>query len=260
MPSDMSGLLAGKNVLIMGVANRWSIAYAIGEAMKAAGATLILSYLDERMKKDCEALIGDQPNARMYPCDVAKDEDIDVLAESIKKDYGRLDTYVHSVGFAPGDAMKNRFVETTRDGWKIALDVSAYSLVAVSARIAPLMTEGGSIQTLTYLGSERVFPAYRVMGVAKAALEASVRYLAWDLGEQGIRVNALSAGPIKTAAARGIPGFTDMYKSLNEKTPLKTDFSAEKVAPLSVFLASDMSSAITGEVIFVDNGYHAMGM
>lgn len=260
MTTENSGLLAGKNVLIMGVANRWSIAYAIGEAMQAAGATLILSYLDDRMKKDCEALIRGQERARMYPCDVSRDEDIDALAESIRRDFGRLDTYVHSVGFAPGDAMKNRFVETTRDGWRIALDVSAYSLVAVSARIAPLMTEGGSIQTLTYLGSERVFPAYRVMGVAKAALEASVRYLAWDLGEQGIRVNALSAGPIKTAAARGIPGFTDMYKSLNEKTPLKSDFGADKVAPLAVFLASDMSSAITGEVIFVDNGYHAMGM
>jgi len=156
--------------------------------------------------------------------------------------------------------MKNSFIETTRDGWRIALDVSAYSLVAVSARIAPLMTDGGSIQTLTYLGSERVFPAYKVMGVAKAALEASVRYLAWDLGEQGIRVNAISAGPIKTAAARGIPGFMDMYKHLNEKTPLKSDFTAEKVSGLSVFLASDASAAITGEVIFADNGYHAMGM
>ena len=260
MTDRSTGLLTGKNVLIMGVANRWSIAYAIGEAMKAAGATLILSYLDERMKKDCDALIADQPEARLYPCDVSKDEDIDALAESIRKDFGRVDCYVHSVGFAPGDAMKNPFVETTREGWRIALDVSAYSLVAVSARIAPLMTNGGSIQTLTYLGSDRVFPAYRVMGVAKAALEASVRYLAYDLGEQGIRVNALSAGPIKTAAARGIPGFTDMYKYLTERSPLKSDFGAEQVAPLSVFLASDMSAAITGETIFVDNGFHAMGM
>ena len=260
MASESQGTLAGKNVRIMGVANRWSIASAIGEAMKAQGATLILSYLDERMKKDCEALLADQPNGKMYPCDVSKDEDIDALAETIKSDFGRLDTYIHSVGFAPGDAMKNSFIETTRDGWRIALDVSAYSLVAVSARIAPLMTDGGSIQTLTYLGSERVFPAYKVMGVAKAALEASVRYLAWDLGEQGIRVNAISAGPIKTAAARGIPGFMDMYKHLNEKTPLKSDFTAEKVTGLSIFLASDASAAITGEVIFADNGYHAMGM
>ena len=260
MASEPQAMLAGKNVLIMGVANRWSIAYAIGEAMKAQGATLILSYLDERMKKDCETLLADQPNGKMYPCDVSKDEDIDALAEAIRSDFGRLDTYIHSVGFAPGDAMKNQFIETTREGWRIALDVSAYSLVAVSARIAPLMTEGGSIQTLTYLGSERVFPAYKVMGVAKAALEAAVRYLAWDLGEQGIRVNAISAGPIKTAAARGIPGFMDMYKHLNEKTPLKSDFTAEKVAGLSVFLAIDASAAITGEVIFADNGYHAMGM
>jgi enoyl-[acyl-carrier protein] reductase I len=260
MASESQGMLAGKNILIMGVANRWSIAYAIGEAMKAQGATLILSYLDERMKKDCEALLADQPSGKTSPCAASKVDDIDSLAGSIKQDFGRLDGYIHSVGFAPGDAMKNRFVETTRDGWRIALDVSAYSLVAVSARIAPLMTEGGSIQTLTYLGSERVFPAYKVMGVAKAALEASVRYLAADLGEQGIRVNAISAGPIKTAAARGMPGFMDMYKHLNEKTPLKSDFTAEKVAPLAVFLASDFSSAITGEVIFADNGYHAMGM
>ena len=260
MTDRTGGLLAGKNVLIMGVANRWSIAYAIGEAMKAAGATLLLSYLDERMKKDCDALIGDQPEARLYPCDVAKDEDIDALAEAIKADFGRVDCYVHSVGFAPGDAMKNQFIETTREGWRIALDVSAYSLVAVSARIAPLMTNGGSIQTLTYLGADRVFPAYKVMGVAKAALEATVRYLAYDLGEQGIRVNALSAGPIKTAAARGIPGFTDMYKHLTEKSPLKSEFGAAQVAPLAVFLASDMAAAVTGETIFVDNGYHAMGM
>ena len=260
MSSEQSGLLAGKTVLIMGVANKWSIAYAIGEAMKQAGATLILSYLDERMKKDCDALVADQPEARLYPCDVSKDEDIDALVESIRADFGTLDGYIHSVGFAPSDAMKNGFLETTRDGWRIAMDVSAYSLVAVSARIAPLMTNGGSIQTLTYLGSERVFPAYKVMGVAKAALEATVRYLAADLGEHGIRVNALSAGPIKTAAARGIPGFTDMYKHLSERAPLKSDFGADKVAPLSVFLASDMSSAITGETIFVDNGFHAMGM
>ena len=260
MTTDGNGLLAGKNVLIMGVANKWSIAYAIGEAMKAAGATLILSYLDERMKKDCEALIADQPAAKLYPCDVSKDEDIDALAESIKRDYGRLDTYVHSVGFAPAEAMKNRFIDTTREGFQIALDVSAYSLLAVSARIAPLMTDGGSIETLTYLGSDRVFETYRVMGVAKAALEATVRYLANDLGADGIRVNALSAGPIKTAAARGIPGFTDMYKHLLERTPLKSDFGAEQVAGLAVFLASDLSAAITGETIFVDNGFHAMGM
>ena len=169
------------------------------------------------MKKDCEALVADQPNARLYPCDVAKDEDIDLLAESIRKDFGRIDTYVHSVGFAPAEAMKNPFIDTTRDGWRVALDVSAYSLVAVSSRIAPLMTDGGSVITLTYLGSDRVFPAYRVMGVAKAALEASVRYLAWDLGEKRIRVNAISAGPVKTAAARGIPGFMDMYKDLERE-------------------------------------------
>jgi enoyl-[acyl-carrier protein] reductase I len=260
MSDQSSGLLAGKNILIMGVANKWSIAYAIGEAMKAAGATLILSYLDERMLKDCRTLVADQPEAKIYPCNAAKDEDIAALAESIRADFGTIHGYVHAVGFAPADAMRNKFIETTRADWTVALDVSAFSLVAVSAAIAPLMTEGGSIQTLTYLGADRVFPNYRVMGVAKAALEAAVRYLAYDLGEQQIRVNALSAGPVKTAAARGIPGFMDMYKMLLEHTPLKTDFGAEQVAGLSVFLASDLSSAITGETIFVDNGFHAMGM
>ena len=254
------GLLQGKVCVVMGVANRWSIAYAIGDALKQAGATLVLSYLDERMKRDCEALMADAPGARAYPCDVAKDEDIDALAASIKADFGKVDTLVHSIGFAPADALKGRFVETPRQAFQVAHDVSVYSLIACAARIAPLMTDGGSIQTLTYLGSDRVFPAYKVMGVAKAALEATVRYLAADLGEERIRVNAISAGPIKSAAARGIPGFSDMYSQLSERTPLKEPFNAAKVAPLSVFLASDMSSAITGETIFVDNGYHAMGM
>ncbi|HRA49057.1 MAG TPA: enoyl-ACP reductase [Thermomicrobiales bacterium] len=260
MTDQANGLLAGKRILIMGVANKWSIAYAIGEAMKAAGATLILSYLDERMLKDCQALVADQPEAKIYPCNAASDADIAALSTSIAADYGTIDGFVHAVGFAPADAMRNRFIETTREAWQIALDVSAFSLVAVSAAVAPLMTNGGSIQTLTYLGADRVFPNYRVMGVAKAALESAVRYLAYDLGEQRIRVNALSAGPVKTAAARGIPGFMDMYKELLEHTPLKTDFGAEQVAGLAVFLASDLSSAITGETIFVDNGFHAMGM
>lgn len=255
-----SGLLSGKICLVMGVANRWSAAYAIGDAIKQAGGTLVLSYLDERMKRDCDALLADAENGRAYPCDASKDEDIDALAEAIKRDYGKLDVFVHSIGFAPQDALKGRFVETTRDGFRIALDISAYSLVACAQRLAPLMTDGGSIQTLTYLGSERVFPAYKVMGVAKAALEACVRYLAHDLGEQKITVNAISAGPMKTAAARGIPGFMDMYKQLTDKTPIKDDFTVEKVAPLSVFLASPGASAITGEVIFIDNGYHMMGM
>ncbi len=170
------GLLQGKVCVVMGVANRWSIAYAIGDALKRAGATLVLSYLDERMKKDCDALMADAPGARAYPCDVAKDEDIDELAAAIKRDYGKVDTLVHSIGFAPADALKGRFVETPRQAFSIAHDVSVYSLIACAQRIAPLMTDGGSIQTLTYLGSDRVFPAYKVMGVAKAALEATVRF------------------------------------------------------------------------------------
>lgn len=259
MSEQTSGQLAGKVCVIMGIANRWSIAYAIAEAMKAEGATLALSYLDDRMKRDCEALIADHPQGRLYPCDVASDEQLDQLGEALKADFGTVHTLVHSIGFAPANAMKGRFLDTTRDDYRIALDVSAYSLVATAQRIAPLMTEGGSIQTLTYLASQRAFPRYNVMGIAKAALEAVVRMLALELGEQGIRVNALSAGPVKTAAARGIPGFMDMKDTLMERAPIKAEFGAKQVAGLAVFLASDASAAITGDTIFVDNGFHAIG-
>lgn len=256
----VEGLLAGKHCLVMGIQNRWSIAYAIAAAMAGAGARLALTYVDDRAKRDADAFIAEHPGTFGYACNVESDEELDALGAALERDLGRVDSLVHSIGYAPAAALKGRFVETSREDWTTTLGVSAYSLVAAAHRIAPLMTEGGSIMTLTYLGSERVFPAYKVMGVAKATLEASVRYLAADLGADKIRVNAISAGPIKTAAARGIPGFADMYTQLNERTPLKEPFGAEQVAPAALFLASDLSAAITGEVLFVDNGYHAMGM
>ncbi|CAN5836746.1 enoyl-ACP reductase [soil metagenome] len=258
--SNTSGLLDGKVLVVMGVANKWSIAYAIGEALLNAGATLAVSYLDERMKRDCEALIAKSPESKLYPCNVESEEDLDALGESLKNDYGTLHGFVHSVAFAPPDELKNRFLKTTRQGFATAMSISVYSLIASSRRIAPLMTDGGSIITLTYLGADRAFPRYNVMGVAKAALESSVRYLAFDLGSQNIRVNAISAGPIKSAAARGIPGFMDMMHYFEEAKPLAAPFSAKNVGDTALFLASDLSSAITGETIFVDNGFHAMGM
>ena len=254
------GLLAGKQCVVMGIQNRWSIAYAIATAMAAAGARLALTYVDDRAKRDADAFIGEHPGTLGYACNVESDDDLDLFGAALGRDLGRVDALVHSIGYAPAAALQGRFVETSRDDWRTTLSVSAYSLVATAHRVAPLMSGGGSIMTLTYLGSDRVFPAYKVMGVAKAALEASVRYLAADLGPERIRVNAISAGPIKTAAARGIPGFADMYAQMGERTPLKEPFGAAEVAPVAVFLAADLSRAITGEVIFVDNGYHAMGM
>jgi enoyl-[acyl-carrier protein] reductase I len=255
-----SRMLEGKKILIMGVANPWSIAYAIGQAMLDAGATLALSHLDERMKKDCEKLIKDSSESRLYPCNVENDDEIDTLAEQLKADYGAIDGYVHSVAFAPAAELTNPFRETTRAGFATAMSVSVYSLIAVSARLVPLMPDGGSIITLTYLGADRAFPQYNVMGVAKAGLESAVRYLAYDLGPEKIRVNAISAGPVKTASARGIPGFSSMVEVFGQKAPLKETFNAKDVAQLAVFLASDGARAITAETIFVDNGYHAMGM
>lgn len=258
--SPTSGLLAGKTFLVMGVANKWSIAYAIGEALVNAGATLAVSYLDDRMKRDCEALIANAPGSRLYQGNVESDEDLDTLGAALKADYGVIHGFVHSVAFAPPDELKNPFRETTRAGFATAMSVSVYSLIATSKRIAPLMTEGGSIMTLTYLGADRAFPQYNVMGVAKAALESAVRYLAFDLGQDGIRVNAISAGPIKTAAARGIPGLSDMVKYFQQVAPIGAPFGAKQVADTALFLASDLSSAISGETIFVDNGFHSVGM
>jgi enoyl-[acyl-carrier protein] reductase I len=257
--ASSAGVLAGKNCVVMGIQNRWSIAYAIAEQMAQAGANIAVTYIDERAGRDALSL-AEKVGGRGYTCNVASDEDLDRLAADLERDYGRVDALVHSIGFAPAAELAGRFVDTSRDGFRVALDISCYSLTAAANRVAPLMTDGGSILTLTHLGADRAFPKYNVMGVAKAALEASVRYLAYDLGEQRIRVNAISAGPIKTAAARGIPGFADMYSALIERAPLKDDFGASQVAGVAVFLASDAASSITAETIFVDNGYNKMGM
>ena len=254
-----AGVLAGQQCVIMGIPNRWSIAYAIAEQMADAGASIAVTYVDERAGRDALAL-AERYGGKGYVCNVESDDDLDRLAADLGRDLGRVDALVHSIGFAPAAELAGRFIDTSREGFRVALSVSCYSLVAAAQRIAPLMSEGGSVLTLTYLGADRVFPRYNVMGVAKAALESSVRYLAYDLGPQRVRVNAISAGPIKTAAARGIPGFADMYSTLKERAPLKDEFDASQVASTAVFLASDAASAITGETIFVDNGYNVMGM
>jgi enoyl-[acyl-carrier protein] reductase I len=244
----------------MGVLNKWSIGWAIAEAMAQQGAKVAVSYLDERSKRDVDAFVAEHDGSSAHQCDVESDESLDAFGAAIGVELGRVDSLVHSIAFAPAGELKGRFLETSREGFKLAHSVSVYSLIAAAQRVVPLMTDGGSILTMTYLGADRAFPRYNVMGVAKAALEATVRYLAADLGEQRIRVNALSAGPIKSAAARGIPGFMDMLKLFTERAPIKEEFSAKDVGDLAVFLASDLSKAITGETIFVDNGYHAIGM
>lgn len=255
-----TGRLAGKTCVVMGVQNRWSIAWAMAEAMANNGAKLAVTYLDERAKRDADALVAQFPGAVAYQCNVESDEELDALGEALKRDFGIVHALAHSIAFAPQAELKGRFLDTSRQGFQLAQSISVYSLIAAAQRIAPLMTDGGSIMTMTYLGADRAFPRYNVMGVAKAALEATVRYLAADLGEQRIRVNAISAGPIKSAAARGIPGFMDMLKYSTERAPLKDTFDATRVGSVAAFLASDDAASITGDTIFVDNGYHAMGM
>ena len=257
---SMSGVLSGKTCVVMGVQNRWSIAWAIAEAMANAGAQVAITYVDDRAKKNAEQLAGTVPGMGTFVCNVQNDDDVAALAQSLRQEYGGVDTLVHSIAFAPADELKNRFLETTRGGFNVAHEVSVYSLIAVARELVPVMQAGGSIMTMTYLGSERVFPKYNVMGVAKAALEATVRYLAGDLGAEGIRVNAISAGPLKTASARGIPGFSAMQQLAVERAPLGSTFGPEQVASTAVFLASDASAGITGETIIVDGGYHAMGI
>jgi enoyl-[acyl-carrier protein] reductase I len=258
--SPLSGVLNGKTCVVMGVQNRWSIAWQIAEAMANAGANVAITYVDDRAKKNAEQLAATVPGMKTFVCDVGNDESISHLATELKGEYGTIDALVHSIAFAPADELKNPFLETSREGFRIAHDISVYSLIAVSRELVPIMSEHGSIMTMTYLGSTRAFPKYNVMGVAKAALEATVRYLALDLGERGIRVNAISAGPIKTASARGIPGFSDMASMAAERSPLGKVFGPEHVAGTAVFLASDASAGTTGDIFFVDGGYHATGM
>jgi enoyl-[acyl-carrier protein] reductase I len=255
-------LLDGKNALVFGVANQRSIAWAIAQAWHDAGARLAFTYQGDRVKENIEELAGtfgaDTP---MYPCDVTRDEEISRTFAAVAKNFGgRLDMLLHSVAFAPREALEGAFVNTSRAAFYIACDVSAYSLVALARAAAPLMTNGGSIIALSYYGAVKVVPHYNVMGVAKAALEACVRYLAYDLGPQKIRVNAISAGPVNTLAARGISGFSQMFKYYEEHAPLKRNLESRELGDAGLFLASDMSTATTGQVLYVDCGYEIMGM
>ena len=255
----MSQPLSGRTAVVFGVANKRSIAWAIAQQLAAAGAQLAITYQNERLEQEAKDLITALPGAEAFRCDVSNDAEIAALFSQLAARYGKLHTLVHSVAFAPAEELRREFLETSREGFRIAHDVSVYSLIAVTRAAAPLMTEGGSVLTLTYYGSEKVVPNYNVMGVAKAALEASVRYLANDMGKRNVRVNAISAGPIKTLAARGISGLGDMLKAHAERAPLKRNVDVNEVASTAVFLASDAGSGITGEVIYVDCGYNIMG-
>jgi enoyl-[acyl-carrier protein] reductase I len=256
----MSKLLEGKTALILGVANRWSLAYAIAQAFAREGGRLLLTYQGERQKETVEELGTELGAAQVLPCDVSKDEEIEQLKNTLSSDAGRVDALVHSVAFANREDLSRPFVETSRQGYLLAQDVSAYSLVAVSRAIAPLMTEGGSISTLTYLGSTRVITNYNVMGVAKAALEASVRYLAAELGSRKIRVNAISAGPVKTASARAVKDLSKMLDAVVQHAPLRRNTDPAEVADTAVFLASDLGRGVTGNILFVDAGFQIMGL
>jgi enoyl-[acyl-carrier protein] reductase I len=251
--------MEGRTVVVFGVANKRSIAWAIAQHMQQAGAQLAITYQNERLKQEAEDMISALPNSTGFQCDVSNDDEIASLFAELKAKYGRIDALVHSIAYAPAEAMQNEFVQTSREAFRVALDTSAYSLVAVSRAAAPLMTDGGSIVTLTYYGAEKVVPRYNVMGVAKAALEACVRYLAADLGKNRIRVNAISAGPLKTLAARGIGSLGEMMKTQAEKAPLGRNIEVNEVASTAVFLASTGATGITGETIYVDCGYNIMG-
>lgn len=254
-------LLEGKTGVVFGVANKRSIAWAIAKAWHDAGAKLAFTYQGDRLKGNVEDLVSTfGEDTLLIPCDVTDDAQIDnVFAEAGGK-FGKLDLLLHSVAFAPKEALEGEFVNTTRDAFKTAHDVSAYSLVALARGAAPLMTDGGSIVAMSYYGAEKVIPHYNVMGVAKAALEASTRYLAYDLGPKKIRVNCISAGPVNTLAARGIAGFSTMLKHYEEHSPLKRNVLPDELGSTGVFLASDGAAAITGQVLYVDCGYQVMGM
>src|SRR3954462_4962439 len=257
----MTMSLSGKLGIVFGVANKRSIAWAIAQAWHKAGAKLAFTYQGERLKENVEELAGTfGKDTLLMPCDVTKDDEISRVFGDVGQQFGKLDLMLHSVAFAPKDALEGDFVNTSREAFRIAHDVSAYSLVALARAAAPLMRDGGSIIAMTYYGSEKVVPHYNVMGVAKAALEASTRYLAYDLGPKKIRVNCISAGPVNTLAARGISGFMSMMKHYQDRAPLKRSCDPAELGATGVFLASDGAAAVTGQVIYVDGGYQIMGM
>ena len=262
-------LLSGRKGVILGVANKRSIAWAIARAAREHGAELLLTYANDRFKEGVVDLGNSIGVSRYAPCDVGRDEDIEALAAQLKSEFGQIDFLVHAVAFAKKEELAGGYVDTSREGYRIAQDISSYSLAALCRACRPMMTrprqEDGpsrtsSVLTLTYIGGQRVIPNYNVMGVAKAALEASVRYLAADLGPDGIRVNAVSAGPIKTLSAAGVSSFSTMLEQLPERAPMRKNVTTEEVADASVFFLSELARGVTGEVLFVDAGFHAMGI
>ena len=255
--------LKGKVAVVFGLANKRSIAYSVAQKLAEAGATLVLSYQSERLQREAEELLNDlgqTGTGTALKCDVSSDEDIDALFAQIAATYPKIDILIHSIGFAPPDALKEDFLLTSREAFRIAHDVSVYSLIALARGAAPLMTDGGAILTLTYYGAEKVFPNYNVMGVAKAALEATVRYLAASLGPKNIRVNAISAGPIKTLAARGISDFSQILTAVTARAPLHRNVEQAEVGNTALFLCSPLASGITGEITFVDCGFNITGI
>lgn len=254
-------LLEGKKAAIFNVANKWSIAWAIAQAFAREGADLVLGYQNERLGEKVRALVPELPREPvLVELDVATDEAVERTAGQVRGQVGELDVLVHSLAFAPSEALERPFIETSRDAFRTALEVSTYSLILLARAFRPVLRPGASILALTYYASQKVVPNYNVMAVAKAGLEASVRYLAWELGDAGIRVNAISAGPLNTLAARGISGFTGMLQVHREKAPLKRNIEHREVGDAAVFLASSLSSGITGEVLYVDAGYNIMGL
>lgn len=255
----MAGMMEGKRAMVFGLANKRSIAWGISEALHQQGARLGFNYLGETLEKRVRPLAEEVDADIVVPCDVTDDQQVSRVFEEIEKTWGGLDVLVHSVAWANKDDLGGRFSDTTRDGYLKALEISAYSLVHLAREARPLMKDGGSIVTMTYYGSEKVVPNYNIMGVAKATLEASVRYLADDLGTDGIRVNAVSAGPIKTLAAAGVKDFRKLMSIVEEKAPLRRNVTQEEVGQTALFLVSDMAAAITGEVVHVDSGYNILG-
>lgn len=253
-------MLENKVGMIFGVANKRSIAWACAAACAEHGARQAFTYQGDRLKENVEKLAGELSDSLVVPCDVTNQAEVDAAFEAVRKKYGRLDFLIHSIAFAPKEALEGEFVTTTRDAFRTALEISAFSLTQVSLAAAPLMTEGGSIVTMTYYGAEKVVRNYNVMGVAKAALEASTRYIAADLGKQNIRVNAISAGPINTLSARGVKNMGTLLGYVADRSPLKRNVLATEVGNTALFLVSELSSGITGETIYVDCGYNIMGI
>lgn len=251
--------LEGKRGLIVGVANKRSIAWGIAQSVAREGARLALTYQNERLEKNVRKLAAELENPVVLPCDVSDDGQLDAMADRVRTELGGLDFVVHAVAFALREELEGDFLETSREGYRIAQDVSSYSLTALCQRTAPLMTEGGSVVALTYLGGQRVIPNYNVMGVAKAALEMSVRYLAVDLGPKNVRVNAISAGPVRTLAASGVSGIVKMLAFHREHAPLRKNTEQSEIGDTAAFLVSDLSRGMTGEILYVDGGFHVLG-